>query len=122
MANYQATLEEIFQALADPTRRQVLERLSLGPAAVSQLAEPFAMALPSFLQHLKVLEQGGLVRSEKLGRVRTYYLVPETVKRARTWFDNQLRVWDRRFDQLDSLLLALDAHETTNPDKHKEVT
>lgn len=115
MTNYPVSLDQAFQALADPTRRRVVERLSLGPAAVSELAEPFEMALPSFLQHLKVLEQSGLVRSEKLGRVRTFYLVPAAVTEAMRWLEAQVTVWDRRLNQLDSLLLQMD--ETENQKK-----
>lgn len=107
MTNNQLPLDPTFQALADPTRRRVIERLSLGPATVSELAEPFDMALPSFLQHLKVLEQGGLVQSEKVGRVRTYRLVPERIRYAGSWLGDQLRVWERRLDQLDGFLHQL---------------
>ena len=77
------SIEGLFYALGDPTRRAVVERLSRGPASVSELAGRFDMALPSFTQHLGVLEQGGLVRSEKKGRVRTFYLVPKLPKRGR---------------------------------------
>lgn len=116
MTNYRQPLDQTFQALADPTRRTVLERLSLGPASVTQLAEPFDMALPSFLQHLKVLEQSGLVRSEKQGRVRTYVLVPDEFRRAVHWLQAQTQVWDRRLDQLDSYLTQL-AEEDASDDK-----
>ena len=77
MPNQSADLTRVFHALADPTRRAVLERLSRGPAAMTELARPFPMALPSFSQHLGVLEECGLVRSQKVGRVRTYRLAPE---------------------------------------------
>ena len=80
-----AAMSSVFRALADPTRRGVIERLSRSPAAVSELAEPYAMALPSFLQHLKVLEDCGLVRSQKRGRVRTYRLLPRRLERAEGW-------------------------------------
>ncbi len=111
MANYSATLDHTFQALADPTRRRVLERLVQGPASVSELAEPFDMALPSFLQHLKVLEQSALVRSEKVGRVRTFHVVPSEMKRATHWLSLQLDLWERRLDQLDSYLQQLALQE-----------
>ncbi len=114
MTNYPASLDSLFQALADPTRRTVIERLSLGPASVSELAEPFDMALPSFLQHLKVLEQCGLVTSQKLGRVRTFQLVPEALNHMREWLQNQQTVWTRRLDQLDSYLLELAKQEKQN--------
>lgn len=100
-------VESIFRALSDPTRRRVLERLSRSPASVSELAEPFEMALPSFVQHLRVLEGCGLVQSRKAGRVRTYQLVPERLKLAEDWLGRQRALWERRLDQLDTYLLTL---------------
>lgn len=100
-------IDNVFRALADPTRRHVLERLTLGPASVSTLAEPFDMALPSFVQHLRVLEGCGLVRSQKSGRVRTYQLAPEPLKLAEDWLGQQRSLWERRLDQLDDYLLKL---------------
>ena len=97
----------MFRALADPTRRAVLRRLGGGEAAVSELARPFPMAMPSFLQHLTVLEECGLVRSEKAGRVRTVRLVPETLRAAEDWMAEQRRLWERRLDQLDAYLGTL---------------
>src|SRR4051812_11557110 len=107
MANQQAALDRVFHALADPTRRAVLRRLSRGTAPVSELAEPFAMALPSFLQHLKVLEGSELVRSRKDGRVRTYELAPQPLEAAEAWMVEQRAVWERRLDQLDQFLVSL---------------
>jgi DNA-binding transcriptional ArsR family regulator len=101
------TVDPIFRALADPTRRHVLERLSRSPASVSELAAPFDMALPSFLQHLRILEDSGLVRSNKTGRVRTYKLAPKRLKAAEDWLSRQRSLWERRLDQLDSYLLEL---------------
>lgn len=101
-------LDRVFQALSDPTRRAVLQRLSSGTAAVSELAQPFDMALPSFLQHLQVLERSGLVRSRKAGRVRTYRLAPEPLKAAESWLGKQRALWERRLDQLDAYLLTLE--------------
>jgi DNA-binding transcriptional ArsR family regulator len=98
---------DVFRALADPTRRLVLERLSRSPASVSELAGPFDMALPSFVQHLGMLEQCGLVRSEKKGRVRTYKLVPKRLDLAEDWLANQRSLWERRLDQLDDFLLEM---------------
>jgi DNA-binding transcriptional ArsR family regulator len=100
-------LDRVFRALGDPTRRAVLTRLSAGPAPVSELARPFKMALPSFTQHLEVLEQSGLVRSRKSGRVRTYRLVPRPLRAAEDWVARQRALWERRLDQLDSYLLEL---------------
>jgi DNA-binding transcriptional ArsR family regulator len=97
-------LNRVFQALADPTRRAVLERLSRGSAAMSELAEPFHMALPSFAQHLDVLEDCGLVRSSKEGRVRTYQLAPQPLKAVEGWLAKQRALWTRRLDQLDVYL------------------
>jgi DNA-binding transcriptional ArsR family regulator len=104
MPNQSASLGRVFQALADPTRRAVLERLAGGPAAMSELAEPFRMALPSFAQHLDVLEDCGLVRSSKAGRVRTYQLAPQQLKAAEGWLTRQRSLWTRRLDQLDDYL------------------
>ena len=98
---------EIFKALADPTRRAVVERLGVGPASTTELARPFAMALPSFVQHLDVLERSGLVASTKQGRVRTYRLTPEPIAQANTWLTGQREQWARRLDQLDSHLLTM---------------
>ncbi len=100
-------LDRVFRALADPTRRRVVERLATGACATMELAEPFRMALPSFTQHLDVLQAAGLVRSRKQGRVRTWELVPETVEGARHWLDVQRDHWNTRLDQLDAHLLTL---------------
>ena len=108
MPNQQALqLNRVFHGLADPTRRAVLERLSSGPAAVSKLAEPFRMSLPSFLQHLDVLEDCGLVKSRKAGRVRMYQLTPRPLRTAEAWFEKQRFMWNRRLDQLDTYLADL---------------
>jgi DNA-binding transcriptional ArsR family regulator len=100
-------IDGVFRALSDPTRRRVLERLSRSPASVSELAEPFGMALPSFVQHLHVLESSGLVRSSKVGRVRTFQLAPKRLKLAEDWLAQQRSLWERRLDQLDDYLLQL---------------
>ncbi len=108
-------LDRVFQALSDPTRRRVVERLVVGSASTSELARPFEMALPSFIQHLSVLERAGLVTSTKQGRVRTYDLAPATLAVADDWLARQRRLWERRLDQLDDLLHTLD-----NPVTDKE--
>ena len=100
-------IDNIFRALSDPTRRHVLERLSRSPASVSELAEPFDMALPSFVQHMGILEDCGLVRSRKAGRVRTYHLAPQRLKLAENWLARQRNIWDKRLDQLDTYLVSL---------------
>jgi DNA-binding transcriptional ArsR family regulator len=104
MPNQHITLNRVFQALADPTRRAVLERLSSGPAPMSELAQPFRMALPSFSQHLDVLENCGLVRSRKKGRVRTYQLAPKPLKAAESWMVEQRAIWETRINQLENYL------------------
>ena len=111
MPNQSAQLTQVFQALSDPTRRAVLERLNRGPAAMSELAEPFKMALPSFAQHLGVLERCGLVRSRKQGRVRTYQLAPQRMRAAEDWMAKQRLNWGKRLDQLDAYLLEMKAQE-----------
>jgi DNA-binding transcriptional ArsR family regulator len=100
-------LSLVFHALSDPTRRAVLERLSRDPAPVSELARPFKMALPSFTQHLDVLERCGLVRSRKTGRVRTYELRPQPLEAAETWMTRQRALWERRLDPMDEYLVTL---------------
>ncbi len=105
MLNEEATpLNAVFHALADPSRRGMVERLSRGPASVSELAKPFAMSLPAIVQHLQVLEASGLVRSEKLGRVRTCRIVPEALSSAEGWINDRRLMWERRFDRLGALL------------------
>jgi DNA-binding transcriptional ArsR family regulator len=106
------SIDGVFRALADPTRRQVLERLGRSPASVSELAKPFDMALPSFLEHLRILEGYGLVRSEKTGRVRTYQLVPRRLQQAEDWLARQRTFWTARLDQLDSYLLQMKETKT----------
>jgi DNA-binding transcriptional ArsR family regulator len=101
------SIDGVFRALADPTRRHVLERLGRSPASASELAKPFDMALPSFMEHLKILEGYGLVRSGKSGRVRTYRLVPKRLQQAEDWLAKQRTFWTTRLDQLDSYLLEL---------------
>lgn len=107
MPKQSPNLDRVFYALADPTRRAVLARLSAGPAAVTQLAEPFDMALPSFSQHLKVLENCGLIRSKKEGRVRTVELAPKPLQAAENWMVEQRGMWERRLDQLDAFVLQM---------------
>jgi len=104
MPNQSIRLDRVYRALADPTRRAVLERLGRGPATTSELARPHGMALPSFAQHLDVLEDSGLVRSIKAGRVRTYRIVPKPLEAASRWLDAQRMHWEKRLDQLDALL------------------
>ncbi|MCW5937497.1 MAG: helix-turn-helix transcriptional regulator [Fimbriimonadaceae bacterium] len=104
MPNQVADFDSVFQALANPTRRGVLERLALGSAAMTELAKPFDMALPSFLQHLQVLEQAGLVASEKRGRSRVFQLRPQPIAQAEGWLAAHRRQWEARLDRLDAFL------------------
>lgn len=96
-------LNDFFGALADPTRRAVIERLTAGPAPVTELAAPHDMALPTFLKHLKKLEAAGLVRSEKAGRVRTVHIEAAPLRAAEDWLSRQRSIWEGRLDRLSSL-------------------
>lgn len=107
MPNYHNSVDQIFHALSDPTRRAVVERLSYGPAAVTELAKPFNMALPSFVQHIGVLETCGVVTSSKSGRIRTVSLSKQAMTTAESWLETQRTIWEKRLDQLDSYLLKL---------------
>ena len=98
------SLDRVFHALADGTRREILDRLGHGPATVSELAEPFAMSLAAVLQHLKLLEESGLIRSEKIGRVRTCRVDAEGLERAEAWMERQRRIWSANLDRLGDLL------------------
>src|SRR5271163_5042245 len=100
MPNQLSPLDQVFQALADPTRRGMVERLVRGPASVSELAQPLAMSLPAVMQHLQVLEACSLVASEKAGRVRTCRIEPETLRQVEQWVAGQRTTWERRFDRL----------------------
>jgi DNA-binding transcriptional ArsR family regulator len=100
MPHATANLDLTFQALADPTRRGIVERLSRGQATVSEIAEPYAMSLPAIVQHLAVLEASGLVRSEKIGRVRTCRIDTATLSLAEQWFNRRRAEWDQRLDRL----------------------
>jgi DNA-binding transcriptional ArsR family regulator len=102
--NSQPQLDLVFQALSDPTRRAIVERLGRGPASVSQLAQPFAMSLPAVLQHVAVLEASGLVRSEKVGRVRTCKIDSRTLSVAGRWIQERRTTWERRLDRLGVVL------------------
>ncbi|TGN13163.1 ArsR/SmtB family transcription factor [Leptospira ilyithenensis] len=111
MPNNSTAINAVFHTLADPTRRAVIERLSEGPAAVGELAKSFNMALPSFMQHLSVMEECMLVRSHKTGRVRIYHLVPKQLKLAEHWMIEQRSIWEKRLNQLDNYLLKLKEKE-----------
>ena len=109
-----AATDAVFHALANPTRRKVLERLSAGPATVSDLAAPFDMQLPSFVQHLAVLEQSRLVKSRKQGRVRTYELAPERLKVVDDWLTARRHEWEKRLDRFDAHVKHLKQKESAS--------
>ncbi len=112
MLNYQPhPIDLAFQALADPTRRGMISRLSRGPASVSELAEPFDMSLPAVVQHLQVLESSGLVTSEKIGRVRTCRIEPKAMMSIEDWMSSQRASWEARLDRLGEYLKELQANE-----------
>jgi DNA-binding transcriptional ArsR family regulator len=97
-------LDRVFQALADPSRRAIVQRLHRGPASVSELAAPLDMSLSAVMQHLAVLEDSGLVRSEKVGRVRTCRVDPRVFRTAEEWFTSRRQTWERHLDRLGEVL------------------
>jgi DNA-binding transcriptional ArsR family regulator len=111
MLNESARLDLAFQALADPSRRGMLARLSRGPASVSELARPLSISLPAVLQHLQALEASGLVKSEKKGRVRTCRLEPKALGAAEAWIAEQRALWEGRLDRLEDFLVEIQAKE-----------
>ena len=107
-------LTGVFYALADPTRRMIVSRLGRGPESVSALAAPFEMALPSFMKHLAVLERSGVIRSNKLGRVRTCRLVPQKLSQAERWMAEQRATWEARSDRMASFVEQLHQEEMSH--------
>jgi DNA-binding transcriptional ArsR family regulator len=107
MLNQERRLDLAFQSLADPARRAMVDRLSRGPASVSELARPFAMSLPAVMQHLALLEKSGLVRSRKSGRVRICEINAAALARAEQWISRRRKEWDNRLDQLGDYLETL---------------
>jgi DNA-binding transcriptional ArsR family regulator len=104
MVQYQATLDRAFSALADPTRRDILERLGRGPASISELAEPYGMSLTGLKKHIRILEEADLVTTEKIGRTRECRLGPEQLEDAAQWIKMYQRHWERRLDRLEAYL------------------
>lgn len=102
MAKFSSGLDRAFSALADPTRRAIVSRLCEGPRSVSELAEPFEIALPSLLKHLRVLEQSGLISSEKNGRVRTCRVEPHALHATEAWLRQHIAAWERRLDRMEA--------------------
>ena len=109
MAQYSGTLDEVFRALSDPTRRAVLSRLGTGPATISELARSFDMALPSFMKHIGLLEKSGWVRTHKVGRVRTCTLEEARFAAVEDWLARQRDLWEGRTDRLERI--AVDIHD-----------
>lgn len=109
-----AAADDVFHALSNPTRRKVLERLSVGPASVSELAAPFDMQLPSFVQHLSVLERSRLITSKKRGRVRTYEFAPQRLKVAEDWLAARRQLWEARLDRFDRYVRDLKDKESVS--------
>jgi DNA-binding transcriptional ArsR family regulator len=118
MLNQTADLDRVFQALADPGRRIMVERLSIGPASVSELARPLTMSLAAVVQHVQVLEACGLVRSQKVGRTRTCSINPAVLRSAEHWITERRSSWERRLDRLGDYL----AENADNPDEPEEGT
>jgi DNA-binding transcriptional ArsR family regulator len=104
MLNQSANLDRVFQALADPGRRLMVERLSQGPASVSELGRPLSMSLAAVVQHVQVLEASGLVRSQKTGRTRTCSINPAALRSAESWIADRRVLWERRLDRLGTFL------------------
>ncbi len=118
MLNQTADLDRVFQALADPGRRVMVERLTLGPASVSELARPLTMSLAAVVQHVQVLEACGLIRSQKIGRTRTCSINPAALRSAERWIADRRSTWERRLDRLGDYL----ADNPENPDDPQEGT
>jgi DNA-binding transcriptional ArsR family regulator len=111
-------LDHVFHALSDPTRRAIVHRLSRGPATVSELAKPFAMAMPSLLQHLRVLEDCRLIRSEKAGRVRTCEMRSSALSVAEGWLAEQRTLWEGRLDSMEAYVATLQGKEKKHGKRH----
>jgi DNA-binding transcriptional ArsR family regulator len=114
MLNQSPDLDRLFHALADPARRAMVEQLARGPAPVSELARPLPMSLPSVMQHLSVLEAAGLVRTEKVGRVRTCSIEPAALNLAEQWINARRNEWERRLDRLGDYLQTLENEARNN--------
>jgi DNA-binding transcriptional ArsR family regulator len=108
MPNRKASIQRVFHALSDPTRRAIVEKICEGPISVSQLAQPLAVTLAAVVQHLQVLEASGLVYTEKVGRVRTCRIEPEGLSVVERWIADRRSIWERRFDRLGDLLAETD--------------
>jgi DNA-binding transcriptional ArsR family regulator len=119
MLNQTADLDRVFQALADPGRRLMLERLSLGPASVSELGRPLDMSLAAVVQHVQVLEASGLVRSRKTGRTRTCVIDPAALRSAESWISERRALWERRLDRLGDYLADTADNPLSQPEENQ---
>jgi DNA-binding transcriptional ArsR family regulator len=108
MPRKKINVDRVFRALGDPTRRAIVEKLSEGPISVSRLAKPLAITLAAVVQHLQILEESGLVHTEKAGRVRTCHIEPKGLSVAEQWIEDRRSIWERRFDRLGELLAESD--------------
>ena len=111
MANQSRHLDRLFHALSDPTRRAIVMRLSQGPASVTELSKPFEMAMPTLLQHIRVLEDSGLIGSEKVGRVRTCEINQQAFDATQSWLEKQRHRWESRLDRMEAYAASLQAKE-----------
>ena len=117
MLEQRAAVDRVFQALGDPARRAMVDRLSRGPASVSELAEPFDMTLAAVVQHVQVLERSGLIETKKVGRVRTCQLAPTGLAAAERWLADRRALWEARFDRIEALLAKAPARPTSHKPK-----
>lgn len=120
MLDYAADLDRVFQALADPTRRSMVDRLSSGPATVSELGKPLGMSLSAVVQHVQVLESCGLVRTRKVGRSRTCSIDPVVLRSAEQWIADRRTMWERKLDRLGEYLAATGTDKTGEADETGE--
>jgi DNA-binding transcriptional ArsR family regulator len=120
MTNHAGNLDGVFHALSDPTRRGIVSRLSRGPASVSDLHEPAQMAMPTLLQHIRVLEQSGLIGTEKVGRVRLCELKPKALSASEAWLGRQRAVWEARLDRMDAYVVDLHQKEKKNAKRKRK--
>lgn len=120
MPNRLEDLDHVFQALSDSTRRAIVQRLSQGPASVSELAKPFTMAMPTLLQHIRVLEVSGLIVTKKTGRVRTCEMRPSVISAAEAWLAERRAVWEGRLDRMEAYAIKLKAKENRRGKRNKQ--
>ena len=119
MLDQAADLDQLFRALADPSRRAMVERLTVGPASVSELGRPLAMSLAAVVQHVQVLEASGLVQTHKAGRTRTCTINPAALRTAETWITERRTLWERRLDRLGDYLSGGAGPTDTDPDSRR---